>query len=259
MMMEESRTLTAVKTLAAEKKIIVVMPAYNAEKTLSQTYHDVPHDIVDEVILIDDASADKTVEMARALGLHVVRHEKNKGYGGAQKTCYEQALKHEADIIVMVHPDYQYDPRTLPDLILPLLEGRCDAVFGSRMLGKRFLEGGMPVWKFYGNIILTAVGNIMMKTYLTEWHTGFRAYSRRYLETANFQKNSNNFVFDTQIIIQGIYRGLKIYEIPIEARYFKEASQIDFFQSVRYGVSILIFLLRYKLHTLGILKSKFLA
>lgn len=258
-MMEESRTLTAVKTLAAEQKIVVVMPAYNAEKTLSQTYHDVPHDIVDEVILIDDASADKTVEIAQALGLHVVRHEKNKGYGGAQKTCYEQALKHEADIIVMVHPDYQYDPRTLPDLILPLLEGRCDAVFGSRMLGKRFLEGGMPVWKFYGNIILTAVGNIMMKTYLTEWHTGFRAYSRRYLETVNFQKNSNNFVFDTQIIIQGIYRGLKIYEIPIEARYFKEASQIDFFQSVRYGVSILAFLLRYKLHMLGILKSKFLA
>lgn len=258
MMMEENRTVSAVKTLAASQKIVVVMPAYNAEKTLSQTYHDVPHDIVDEVILIDDASADNTVEIARSLGLNVFRHEKNKGYGGAQKTCYSRALQSGADIVVMVHPDYQYDPRTIPDLILPLLEKRCDAVFGSRMLGKRFLEGGMPLWKFYGNIILTAIGNIMMKTYLTEWHSGFRAYSRRYLEKVNFSGNSDNFVFDTQMIIQGIYHGLKIYEIPIEARYFKEASSIDFFQSVVYGFSILAFLLRYKLHTTGLLKSKFL-
>lgn len=257
-MLEESRTLTRVKTLAGDKKIIVVMPAYNAEKTLQRTFLDVPQDIVDEMILADDASADRTVEIAHALGISVLRHGKNTGYGGTQKTCYDEALKKGADIVVMVHPDYQYDPRTIPDLILPLLEGRCDAAFGSRMLGKRFLEGGMPLWKFYGNILLTAIGNIVMKTYLTEWHSGFRAYSRRYLETVHFMQNSNNFVFDTQMIIQGVYHGLKIYELPIEARYFKEASSIDFSQSVVYGCSILASLFRYKLHTLGIRKAKFL-
>lgn len=256
--MQENQTISVVKTLAANKKIIVVMPAYNAEKTLLQTYHDVPHDIVSDIILVDDASADNTVDIARSLELHVMRHEKNTGYGGTQKTCYKEALKQGADIVAMVHPDYQYDPRTIPDLILPLLEGRCDAAFGSRMLGKRFLEGGMPLWKFYGNIVLTAIGNIMMKTYLTEWHSGFRAYSMKYLETVNFLQNSNNFVFDTQMIIQGIHHKLKIFEIPIEARYFKEASQIDFFRSVVYGISILVFLVRYKLHVLGILKAKFL-
>jgi glycosyltransferase involved in cell wall biosynthesis len=228
------------------------MPAYNAEKTLTRTLHDVPRDCVDDVILVDDASRDGTVELARRLGLHVVVHPRNQGYGANQKTCYRTALERGAAIVVMVHPDHQYDPTVIPELIAPLIRGECDAVFGSRMLGGRPLQGGMPKWKYLGNIFLTAIENATFLIYLTEYHSGFRAYGRRYLETVNFAANSDGFVFDTEIIAQGMAHGLGIREIPIETRYFDEASQIAFGPSVRYGFAILKTMLLYKLHVWGI-------
>ena len=232
--------------------VAVVMPAYNAEKTLERTYADIPKESVDDIILVDDHSRDRTVEEAKRLGLHVVEHPRNRGYGGNQKTCYRTALERGADIIVMVHPDHQYDPTVIPHLIGPLLEGRCDAVFGSRMLGGRPIQGGMPKWKYLGNIFLTAVENATFLIYLTEYHSGFRAYSRKYLESVNLEKNSDSFVFDTEIIAQGIARGLTIREIPIETRYFDEASQISFAPSVRYGLAIFKTMLLYKLHVWGL-------
>ncbi len=237
-------------------KIAVVMPAYNAEKTLARTYADIPTGWVDDVILVDDASRDKTVEEARRLGLHVVVHGKNRGYGANQKTCYRTALERGAEIIVMVHPDHQYDPAVIPHLVEPLLDGSCDAVFGSRMLGGRPIQGGMPKWKYRGNILLTAIENATFLIYLTEYHSGFRAYSRRYLESVNLEANSDRFVFDTEIIAQGMAKGLKIKEIPIETRYFDEASQIAFGPSVRYGFAILKTMLLYKLHTRGIWSAR---
>ena len=237
---------------ARQRKVAVVMPAYNAEKTLARTYADIPRDAVDDIILVDDASRDRTVEEARRLNLHVVEHSKNRGYGANQKTCYRTALERGADIVVMVHPDHQYDPGVIPHLVGPLLEGQCDAVFGSRMLGGRPIQGGMPKWKYLGNILLTAIENATFLIYLTEYHSGFRAYSRRYLESVDVEANSDGFVFDTEIIAQGMAKGLKIREIPIETRYFDEASQISFGPSVRYGFAILKTMLLYKLHVWGI-------
>jgi glycosyltransferase involved in cell wall biosynthesis len=237
------------------KKVIVVMPAYNAEKTLERTLDDIPRDWVDEIILTDDASRDGTVALARRLGLRVFVHEKNRGYGANQKTCYSEALKLGGDIMVMVHPDHQYDPKVIPRLIQPLLDGECDAVFGSRMLGGRPLEGGMPKWKYLANIFLTALENATFYMYLTEYHSGLRAYSRRYLETVNFELNSGDFVFDSEIIAQGVVHNLRIREIPIETRYFEEASKIGFVRSVVYGLSIVKTLVKYKLHKKRLLKS----
>ncbi len=182
-------------------KVIVVMPAYNAEKTLAQTLHDIPQGWVDEILVVDDASHDNTVAVAESMGLPVIQHPKNRGYGGNQKTCYDEALKRDADIVVMLHPDHQYDPKMIPHLLQPLLEHDADVVFGSRMLGGRFLEGGMPLWKFYGNVVLTAIGNIMLRIFLTEFHSGFRAYSRKFLTTVNYHASSDHFVFDTHMII----------------------------------------------------------
>ncbi len=224
------------------------MPAYNAEKTLERTYRDLPMDWVDDVILVDDGSRDATVEVSRRLGIHTLVHPKNRGYGGNQKTCYREALARGADIVVMVHPDHQYDPRVVPDLVRPLLAGECDAVFGSRMLGGRPLEGGMPKWKYLANLFLTAVANATFYVFLSEYHSGLRAYSRRYLEAVDLAANSDDFVFDTEIIAQGVWKGMRIREIPIETRYFEEASQIGFGRSVVYGFSVLAVLLRYKLH-----------
>jgi len=238
------------------KKVIVVMPAYNAEKTLERTLADIPHEWVDEIILVDDASRDGTVELARKLGLRVFVHEKNRGYGGNQKTCYNEALNLGGDIVIMVHPDHQYDPRVIPQLVTPLLNGECDAMFGSRMLGGRPLEGGMPKWKYLANVFLTAFENATFYMYLTEYHSGLRAYSRRYLETVNFMANSDDFVFDSEIIAQGVIHGLRIREIPIETRYFQEASQVGFWRSSVYGLSILKTLIKFKLHKKGLVRYR---
>ena len=232
------------------------MPAYNAEKTLARTYADVPKDCVDDIILVDDRSRDRTVEIARDLGIHTVVHEKNRGYGGNQKTCYMTALARGADVVIMVHPDHQYDPTVIPHLLSALEQGNYDAAFGSRMLGGRPIQGGMPKWKYLGNIFLTAVENATFLIYLTEYHSGFRAYSRRYLESIDLEANSDGFVFDTQIIAQGIAKGLRIREIPIETRYFDEASQIAFGPSVRYGFAILKTMVQYKLHLWGVSSNR---
>lgn len=253
--------MTTPRAKKAEKtkrgpKVVVVMPAYNAEKTLKRTLDDIPRDWVDEILLVDDASRDGTVELARKLGLRVFVHDRNLGYGGNQKTCYTEALKLGGQIMVMVHPDHQYDPTVIPQLVQPLLEDRCDAMFGSRMLGGKPLEGGMPKWKYFANIFLTAVENAVFYMYLTEYHSGLRAYSRRYLECVNFMANSDDFVFDSEIIAQGVIHGMRIKEIPIETRYFEEASRIGFGRSVVYGLSILLTLLKFKLHKKGILKFR---
>ena len=240
---------------ARSKKVIVVMPAYNAEKTLQRTLDDIPRDWVDEIILVDDRSRDRTVEIARRLGLSVFVHERNKGYGGNQKTCYREALRLGGDIMVMVHPDHQYDPTVIPQLITPLLNDECDAVFGSRMLGGRPLEGGMPKWKYLGNIFLTALENATFYMYLTEYHSGLRAYSRRYLEAVKFELNSDDFVFDSEIIAQGVVHRMRIREVPIATRYFEEASRIGFLRSAVYGISILKTLVKFKLHKKGMVRS----
>ncbi|HVR42591.1 MAG TPA: glycosyltransferase family 2 protein [Thermoanaerobaculia bacterium] len=232
-----------------EKKVVVVLPAYNAEKTLLATWEDIPKEWVDEILLVDDASRDRTVEVARGLGIRTVVHPANRGYGGNQKTCYRTAIDEmAADVVVMVHPDHQYDPTIIPQLIRPLLAGECDAVFGSRMLGGRPIEGGMPKWKYFANLLLTMVENATFYVFLSEYHSGFRAYSRRFLESVDFEANSDDFVFDTEIIAQGVAKNLRIREVPIQTRYFPEASQIGFWRSVRYGLEILRTMVRYKLH-----------
>ena len=242
-----------------ERKICVVMPAYNAEKTLERTWRDLPLEWVDDVVVVDDASRDRTVEIARSLGLHVLAHPRNRGYGGNQKTCYREALARGADIAVMVHPDHQYDPRAIPALVAPLLRGECDAVFGSRMLGGRPLEGGMPKWKYLANVFITAIAKATFYVFLSEYHSGLRAYSRRYLETVNLEGNSDDFVFDTEIIAQGVFAGLRIQASPLQTRYFPEASQIGFRRSVRYGLAVLGVLARYKMQKKGLLASPLFA
>ncbi len=230
------------------KKIIVVMPAYNAGKTLQRTYDDLPHDIVDDTILVDDASKDDTVAVAKTLPIHVFVHEKNTGYGGNQKTCYAEAMKLGADIMIMVHPDHQYDPKFIPEMLRVMNDEGAAAVFGSRMRNWRgALAGGMPWWKFFFNIMLTQTANILLGTKLTEIHSGFRAYHRYVFETVDISKNSDDFVFDTQIIIQLVAHGLKIAETPISTRYFEEASQISFRRSVTYGWGVVGNVLSYRL------------
>ncbi len=233
------------------KKVTAILPAYNAERTLERTVADIPRDWVDEIILVDDVSSDNTIAVAEKLGLLVFRHEKNKGYGGNQKTCYRKALERGADAVVMVHPDFQYDPSFIPELIAPILEGKADVVFGSRMLIRRkALEGGMPYWKFFPNIGLTKFANLVLGLRLSEYHSGFRAYSKEFLNSVPFELNSDNFVFDTEIIIQCAAGRFRIGEAPITTRYFNEASSIGFFKSVQYGLHILKALLFFRLHTL---------
>jgi len=227
------------------KKIIIVMPAYNAELTLEKTYRDIPKDFVSEIILCDDESKDKTVEIAAGLGLTVLLHDKNKGYGGNQKTLYKEALTRRPDIIVMLHPDYQYDSRKIPDLIQPILDERADIVLGSRILGKGAIKGGMPVYKYISNRFLTFCENKALGLNLSEYHTGLRAYTREFLEKIKWQDNSDDFLFDAQILIKAARLGLRIAEIPIETRYFKEASQVRFFAGIKYGLGILWELIRY--------------
>ena len=235
------------------------MPAYNAEKTLERTWRDLPMDWVDDVVVVDDASSDRTVEVARGLGIHTLVHPRNRGYGGNQKTCYREALARGADVVVMVHPDHQYDPAHIPAMVVPLLRGECDAVFGSRMLGGRPLEGGMPKWKYLANIFLTAVANATFYVFLSEYHSGLRAYTRKYLEAVDVERNSDDFVFDTEVIAQGVHAGMRIREVPIQTRYFPEASQIGFWRSVRYGFGVLRVLAGYKMHVKGIRRSRHLS
>jgi len=239
-----------------KKKTIVVLPAYNAAKTLEITVRDIPKDLVDEIILVDDASSDNTVDLAKKIGLKVFEHPRTKGYGANQKTCYKKALEMGAEIIVMVHPDYQYDPKIIPNLIEPIQKGVADAVFGSRMMKGGALEGGMPLWKHNTNILLTAIENIALGTYLTEYHSGFRAYSSKYLNTVNFMSNSDNFIFDNEMVVQGIYHCLKIEEIPIRTRYFDEASSIKLLPSIFYGLGIFKTILKYALHSNGIISFR---
>ena len=236
-----------------EKKVVAVLPAYNAEKTLKATLDDIPKDWVDEILLVDDCSRDRTVELARELGIRTVVHKRNRGYGGNQKTCYRTAMEEMGgDIMVMVHPDHQYDPKIIPQIVQPLMRGEADAVFGSRMLGGRPMEGGMPKWKYFANLFLTMIENATFYVFLSEYHSGFRAYSRRYLESVNLEANSDDFVFDTEIIAQGVAKGMIFREVPIQTRYFDEASQIGSWRSVRYGLAILKTMVLYNLHKQGV-------
>ena len=232
-------------------KVVVVMPAYNAAKTIERTYADIPAGIVDHVILVDDVSQDETVEIAQRLGIEVVVHIQNRGYGGNQKTCYLHALAADADIVVMLHPDYQYDSRLVPDLIRPIIERRADLVLGSRLLGDP-LAGGMPLYKFISNRFLTICENLVLRQHLSECHTGFRAYSRRMLETIPFVLNSDDFVFDSQVIVQAVAFGFQIAEIAVPTRYFKEASSVNFQRSVVYGLATLKTLLEYIFDRVGL-------
>ena len=235
--------------------IFIVLPAYNAGKTLKVTFDEIPIELREHVILVDDSSTDNTVDLAKQFGLIVYQHGRNKGYGANQKTCYSNALKLGADIVVMLHPDHQYDAKVIPDLITPLLKGETDAVFGSRMLGGKPLKGGMPRWKYNANVILTAFANLVFGRYLSEIHSGFRAYTRKYLETVNFMDNHDDFIFDTEIIAQGMACRLDFKEVAIETRYFPEASSINFWRSLKYGIGILYVLTRYWLHVMKIIPN----
>jgi glycosyltransferase involved in cell wall biosynthesis len=241
----------------SEPRIIIVLPAYNAAETLEKTYRDIPQDKISKIILVDDVSQDQTVEIAHALGLSVVIHIQNRGYGGNQKTCYLEALRENADVVVMLHPDHQYDSKLVPDLVRPIIEGKADMVMGSRILNGCALEGGMPFWKFLANRVLTTIENIIYRTHLTDCHSGFRAYSRKLLTTVPFLLNSDDFVFDSQMIAQAVYMGFKIDEIPVQARYFPEASSVNFKVSTIYGLKTLGVMMRFILQRLGLVHSRF--
>jgi len=237
-------------------KVVVVMPAYNAAKTLHMTYAELPRDMVDLVILVDDGSSDETVKIARELGLEIFCHNANYGYGANQKTCYREALKANADIVVMVHPDYQYDPRLLPEMIRPIHEDRADVVLGSRLLGGHPLRRGMPWWKYLANRFLTGCENLVFGLRLTEYHTGYRAYRREVLEAVNMEMNSDRFIFDQEIIAQIVELKFRTAEIGVPTRYFPLASSASFLASVRYGLSILWLLVRYGLHRAGLVRQR---
>ena len=240
-------------------RVVVVMPAYNAARTLERTYADIPADVVSHVILVDDVSKDETVDIARKLGLEVLVHRQNLGYGGNQKTCYDRALEWGADVVVMLHPDYQYDATRIPALVEPILAGRADLVLGSRFLGDP-LAGGMPRWKYLANRFLTGLENAAFGLHLSEYHTGLRAYSRRLLETIPYRLNSDDFVFDQELIAQVVAAGgLGVGEIGVPTRYFEEASSVGFRRSVVYGLSTLRVVARYLLHRLRLRRSPKLA
>jgi glycosyltransferase involved in cell wall biosynthesis len=236
--------------------LVIVMPAYNAALTLERTYADIPHDIVDKIILVDDVSMDETVDIARNLGLDVIIHSQNRGYGGNQKTCYDAALAAGADIVVMLHPDYQYDATRIPALVEPIAAGTHDLVLGSRFLGDP-LAGGMPRWKYISNRFLTIVENLAFDLHLSEYHTGLRAYSRELLETIPYKQNSDDFVFDQELIAQVVAAGMRqrIGEIAVPTRYFEEASSVGFRRSVVYGLSTLRVVARYVLHRMRVRRS----
>ncbi len=236
------------------KKVVVVLPAYNAAQTLEPTYREIPFDIVDHVVLVDDRSKDDTVRVAEHLGIrHIVVHEHNRGYGGNQKSCYDKALSLDADIVVMLHPDYQYTPKLLTSMIALIGNGVYPVVFGSRILGKGALRGGMPMYKYVFNRMLTATQNLLMGQKLSEYHTGYRAYSAEVLRSVDYHRCSDDFVFDNQIVAQIFHRGFEVAEITCPTKYFKEASSINFSRSVTYGLGVLNVSLRYFLARTGIM------
>jgi len=234
------------------KRIVVVLPAYNAAATLEGTYREIPQDLVDEVLLVDDASQDQTVSVAERLGVPTFIHSVNRGYGGNQKTCYRQALKLDADVFIMLHPDYQYTPKLIPALASMVVSEEYDLVLGSRLLGGMALKGGMPLYKYVANRFLTSVENLMTLARLSEYHTGYRAFSRRVLETLPLEENSDDFVFDNQIIVQVLYFGFRIGEISCPTHYFPEASMINFSRSVKYGLGVLWTGLQFRLQKWGL-------
>ena len=256
----ETTTEAVPDVVGSPPHIVIVMPAYNAAKTLERTYADIPHDIVGGIILVDDVSRDETVQVARQLGLDVIIHPQNRGYGGNQKTCYDAALAAGADIVVMLHPDYQYDATRIPALVAPIADGKRDLMLGSRFLGDP-LGGGMPRWKFVSNRFLTAIENLAFGLHLSEYHTGLRAYSRALLETIPYHLNSDDFVFDQELIAQVVAAGMarRIGEIAVPTRYFDEASSVGFRRSVVYGLSTLRVVARYVLHRLRLRQSRKLA
>lgn len=239
------------------QKVVVVLPAYNAALTLEKTYREIPLDLVDEVILCDDASKDTTSELARSLGIeHVIVHENNQGYGANQKSLYRKALEVDADIVIMLHPDYQYTPKLIPSMVNIIGEGLYPVVLGSRILGRGALAGGMPLYKYIANRFLTAVQNLLVNYKLSEYHTGYRSFSREVLETINFEANDDDFVFDNEMLSQIIYSGFHIGEVTCPTKYFDEASSINFRRSMKYGLGVLRVSLVHRLSKWGIVKSK---
>jgi glycosyltransferase involved in cell wall biosynthesis len=239
-----------------QPSVFVVMPAYNAEKTLEETFSNIPRDLVSHVILVDDRSHDETLRVAKSLGIETISHPHNVGYGGNQKTCYMEALRQGADIVVMLHPDGQYDPTLIPSMIVPIQSGEADLVLGSRFLrpgGPKI--GGMPTYKVVANRFLTTVENFVLGSGFSELHTGYRAYSRKFLETIPFLRNSNGFVFDTQVIAQAVHFGVRVVEIPVTTKYFPEASSTSLEQSIVYGLRTLGVMARFSLHRREILKA----
>jgi len=239
------------------KKVIVVLPAYNAAATIEKTYREIDFSIVDDVVLVDDASKDNTVQVGEKLGIrHIVRHEKNKGYGGNQKSCYNKALELNADIVIMLHPDYQYTPLLIPAMASIIANGLYPVVLGSRILGRGALRGGMPKYKYVFNRLLTLSQNILIKQKLSEYHTGYRAFSKEVLTSINFMANSDDFVFDNQMLSQIFYAGFQIAEVTCPTKYFKEASSINFSRSVTYGLGVLSVSFKHFLQRMGLAKFK---
>lgn len=239
------------------QKVIAVMPAYNAELTLEKTFRDFPRGSVDEIILTDDCSSDRTVEIAKSLGITVLCHSENKGYGANQKTCYDAALDRDADAVVMIHPDYQYDSRVIPYALGFLSVGVCDVIIGSRVRTRReALESGMPIYKYISNRFLTLIENTILGQNLGDFHSGFRAYTRKVLETIPYKKNSNDFVFDTEFLAQAVFFGFKIGDVPVPCRYFEEASSINFLKSVKYGLQTLLVMKKYIIQKTGLINFK---
>jgi glycosyltransferase involved in cell wall biosynthesis len=237
-------------------KVVVVMPAYNAARTLHMTYSALPRDVVDLIILVDDGSSDETAKIARELNLELFIHDRNYGYGANQKTCYREALRAGADIVVMVHPDYQYDPTLLPEIIKPIQDGVADVVLGSRLMGVNPMKQGMPWWKYISNRALTAAENLVFGLKLSEYHTGYRAFNREALESVNLSMNSDDFIFDQEILAQLVDIKMRISEVAVPTRYFKLASSASFLQSSKYGISILLLLARYLLHRTSIVRQR---
>jgi glycosyltransferase involved in cell wall biosynthesis len=248
------------KPMIHDKTITVVLPAFNAEKTLEQTYREIPFDIVDNVILVDDLSHDSTIEKARQLGIkHIVAHTQNKGYGGNQKTCYDKALEIGSDVVVMLHPDYQYTPKLIHSMCYLILNGVYEVVLGSRILGKGAVKGGMPPYKYVANRLLTMTQNFLMNQKLSEYHTGYRAFTRNVLESVDYNTNSDDFVFDNQILAQILYAGFEVAEITCPTKYFEEASSINITRSMKYGMGVLKVSLMYFLQKTGLFHFRLFA